>query len=135
MIITATYEAFPFTYVVLLSRMMQIPATLYQVTESLGASAWKTFATVTWPHIRLVVAGVVLLRILITWPKFDIPWLVYASQAPSRWGDTLAITVYRTAFERLRTGEAYAVSVLLLSGAWALYAVWNMVRTTEEKLR
>ena len=127
MIITATYEAFPFTYVVLLSRMVQIPASLYQVTELSGASAWSTFVAVTWPQVRLVFAGLAVLRVLITWPKFDIPWLVYASQAPSRWGDTLAVTIYRTAFERLQTGEAYAVSLLLLVAGWAIYAMWSLI--------
>jgi ABC-type sugar transport system permease subunit len=124
MIIVATYEAFPFTYVVLLARLVQIPASLYEVTELAGANPWRTFAAVTWPQVSLTVGGLILLRILITWLKFDVPWLVYAAHARSQWGDTLAVFIYRTAFENLQTGKAYAASLSLVSAAWAVYGLY-----------
>lgn len=126
MILVATYEAFPFTYVVVLARLLQIPSSLYEVTELTGASAWRTFVAVTWPQVSLTLGGLTLLRVLITWLKFDVPWLVYASQAPSPWGDTLAVFIYRTAFEKLQGGKAFASSLSLLAAAWAAYGAYTL---------
>lgn len=127
MIIVATYEAFPFTYVVLLARMMQIPDSLYEVTELYGANPVEKFLTVTWPQVRLAVLSLTLLRILITWLKFDVPWLVYAGNAPSPWGDTLGVAIYRTAFQNLRQGKAYAASVSILCVLLTLFITWYVL--------
>ena len=115
MVLVATYEAFPFGYVVLLARVLQIPAALYEQAEISGATPVQAFGLVTWPQLRGVVMGVAAVRMLLTWMKFDVPWLVYANQAPSRWGDTLPVLLYRLAFERLERGRAYAASVLILA--------------------
>jgi multiple sugar transport system permease protein len=124
MVITATYEAFPFSYIILLARMFQIPQSLYQVASVNGASHWTTFRVVTWPQIRFTFTGLVLLRILITWLKFDVPWLVYAAHATSRWADTLAVAIYRSSFERLQFGQGYAASVTVVVIMWAAYVCW-----------
>jgi multiple sugar transport system permease protein len=123
MILVATYEAFPFTYVVLLARMMQIPRSLYEMAELDGASPWLRFWAVTWPQIRLTLAGLLVLRFLITWLKFDVPWLVYAYKAQSPWADTLGVEIYRLAFRHLQRGNAYALSMTLIFMAWALYGL------------
>ena len=127
MIIVATYEAFPFTYVVLLARMIQIPESLYEVAELHGANTVQKFFAVTWPQVRLAVLSLTLLRVLITWLKFDVPWLVYASSARSQWGDTLGVAIYRTAFKDLRQGKAYAVSVSILCVLLVLFLAWYVL--------
>ena len=124
MILVATYEAFPFTYVILLARMMQIPTALYEVAELDGAGPLRRFSAVTWPQVRLTIGGLVLLRGLITWLKFDVPWLVYAGKAQSPWGDTLGVRIYRLAFQSLQRGDAYAISFTLILAAWAFYGSW-----------
>ena len=135
MVLVATYEAFPFTYVVLLARLMQIPRPLYEVAQLDGAGMRKSFFMVTWPQIRLTLFGLVVLRILITWLKFDVPWLVYAHRAPSRWGDTLGIVIHRTAFENLQFGKACSFSVSLISFALLAFAVyWLMVKANKAKV-
>lgn len=127
MILVATYEAFPFTYVILLARMMQIPAVLYEVAELDGATPLQRFQAVTWPQIRLTVGGLVLLRALITWLKFDVPWLVYASSAQSPWGDTLAVRIYRLGFQNFQRGDAYAISLVVILAAWGSYGCWVLL--------
>lgn len=124
MIITASYEAFPFTYLVLLARLLQVPKSLYEVAQLDGATPWKSFTGVTWPHIRGTLVALIALRVLITWLKFDVPWLVYARQAKSFWGDTLAVGVYRTGFEELRPGAAYALSIEALAIAGVAFIWW-----------
>jgi multiple sugar transport system permease protein len=127
MILVATYEAFPFAYVILLARMMRIPIVLYEVAELDGAGPVRKFFAVTWPQIRLTLAGVFILRALITWLKFDVPWLVYAVKAQSPWADTLAVRIYRVAFLNLQRGDAYALSFLMLLAAWAAYGYWMLI--------
>ena len=127
MVVVSIYEAFPFVYIILLARMAQIPHILYEVTFLTGAGKWKVFKTVTWPQIRLTLLGLIGLRFIITFLKFDVPWLVYASQAPSKWGDTLAVAIYRTAFEHLQHGKAFAASLMFLSTSWAFYALFKLV--------
>lgn len=127
MILVATYEAFPFTYVILLARMMQIPPALYEVAELDGTNPVQRFLAVTWPQIRLTVGGLVVLRGLITWLKFDVPWLVYASTAQSPWGDTLAVRIYRLGFQSFQRGDAYAVSLMVILAVWACYGCWLLL--------
>ena len=120
MILVSTYEAFPFAYLVLLTRLQQTPPSRYEVAAVHGANTWLEFVTVTWPEIRVTFFTLLLLRLFITWLKFDVPWLVYASQAPSPWGDTAAVAMYRTAFESLDPGKASAFSVLALGAVGLL---------------
>jgi multiple sugar transport system permease protein len=127
MILVATYEAFPFTYVILLARMKNIPVVLYEMAELDGAGAFRRFVSVTWPQVRLTLWGLILLRVLITWLKFDVPWLVYASNAQSPWGDTLAVRVYRLGFQSLQRGDAYALSLTVIVAAWGCYALWTLL--------
>jgi multiple sugar transport system permease protein len=126
MVVVSIYEAFPFVYIILLARMAQIPQSLYEVTFLAGAGKWNVFKAVTWPQIKLTLLGLIGLRFIITFLKFDVPWLVYASQSPSKWGDTLAVAIYRTAFENLQHGKAFAASVLFLSSSWAFYALFKL---------
>lgn len=124
MVGVATYEALPFSYVILLARLRQIPGAYYEMAALCGAGPLKTFLAVTWPQIRGTLVLVVLLRMLLTWLKFDVPWLVYASRAGTSAADTLSVMIYRTAFENLHWGKACAASVLLLAAALYAYAAW-----------
>lgn len=133
MVVVSAYEAFPFCYAVFLARLLQIPKTLYVVAELDGASAWKGFTTITWPQIRLSLLGIVLLRIIITALKFDVPWLVYAYRAESKWSDTFAVWLYRTAFEQLNGGKAFASTLTFLIALAGL--VYLFVTLRHIKLR
>ena len=128
MIFVATYEAFPFSYVILLARLLQVPHGLYEIANLDGANAWRQFTAITWPQIRLTLAVVIALRFIITWLKFDVPWLVYSSRAKGDWSDTLAVRIYRAAFEDIQYGSAYAISVCALIGAISIYGFTNLLR-------
>jgi len=128
MVVVSTYEAFPFCYAVFLARLLQIPKTLYVVAELDRASVWKSFTTITWPQIKLSLLGIVLLRIVITALKFDVPWLVYAYRAESKWSDTFAVWLYRTAFEQLSGGKAFASTLTFLMALGGLIYLFVTLR-------
>lgn len=131
MVCVATYEAFPFAYLVILSRLFQIPASHYELASIFGGGAMATFRHVTWPQIRRALGTLLVLRLLITVMKIDVPWLVYASHAPSHWGDTFAVRVYRLAFESLQPGLAAAASVIFVAGITILYLSWLMMSSKD----
>lgn len=126
MICVEAYEALPFSYVVLLARLRQIPRPLYEVAEIHGSGPWASFLAVTWPHIRRTFYVLLMLRFLLTWLKFDIPWLIYASRGSFWASDTLAVGAYRSAFSDLNWGKACALSVIMLSIAGSFYTVFAL---------
>lgn len=129
----AIFESFSFSYIVLLGRIMQIPVVLYEVANVSGATAAFQFWQITWPQIRTTVFSLFFLRLTIGLVKYDTPWLVYAHRAPSAWGDTLGVWIYRSAFERLQPGYAAAGSLSFLIAAWSVYAVWSFHAGREAK--
>ncbi len=134
MIIVSTYEAFPFCYAIFLARLIQVPKPLYALAQMDGAGFYRIFTTVTWPQLKMTLIGVTGLRIFITALKFDVPWLVYASRAESRWSETFAVWIYRTAFEQLEGGKAYAATVTLLLFVAATVFLIHSIRKSRFEL-
>jgi len=75
-ILFSIWKNFPFTYLMILSRLQAIDATLYEAAEVDGANGWQKFRTITFPEIYFVVNSLVLLRVIWNFNKFEEVYLL-----------------------------------------------------------
>ncbi len=70
-ILFSIWKNFPFSYLMILSRLQAIDKNLYEAAEIDGANNWQKFKTITIPEIYFVMGAIVLLRIIWNFNKFE----------------------------------------------------------------
>ena len=70
-IIFSIWKNFPFTYLMLLSRMQAVDKNLYEAADVDGAGAWHKFRFITLPELYFVMGSIVLLRVIWNFNKFE----------------------------------------------------------------
>ena len=70
-VVFSIWKGFPFTYLMVLSRLQAIDNTLYEAAEIDGANGWQKFRGITLPEIYFVVGAIVLLRMIWNFNKFE----------------------------------------------------------------
>jgi multiple sugar transport system permease protein len=70
-ILFSIWKGFPFAYLMILSRLQAIDATLYEAADIDGANGWQKFKSITYPEIYFVIGAIVLLRIIWNFNKFE----------------------------------------------------------------
>ena len=75
-VIFSMWKAFPFTYLMILSRLQTIDQTLYEAAEIDGAGAFRKFISITLPELFFVLGSIVLLRFIWNFNKFEEVYLL-----------------------------------------------------------
>ena len=70
-VLFSVWKNFPFTYLMILSRLQAIDHNLYEAAEIDGAGGWQKFRNITLPEIFFVVGALVLLRVIWNFNKFE----------------------------------------------------------------
>jgi len=70
-IIFSIWKYFPFTYLMILSRLQAIDNNLYEAAEVDGANRWQQFRYITLPELYFIVGSIVLLRVIWNFNKFE----------------------------------------------------------------
>jgi len=70
-ILFSIWKNFPFTYLMILSRMQAIDRNLYEAADIDGCNAWRKLLFITLPEIYFVMSAIVLLRIIWNFFKFE----------------------------------------------------------------
>jgi len=111
LILINSWRWFPFTALMMLAALVNIPFELYEAGRIDGAGAWQRFKRITWPLLQptLVVLGVV--GTLLSFNVFDVIWLLTAG-GPAGGTQTLPVLIYETAFKGYQLSEAATISVL-----------------------
>lgn len=112
-VIVNVWAFFPFVFLCFLSKLTTIPDELYEAAKIDGASAWRRFNDITLPHLKHILALVILLRGLWMFNKFDIIWLL-TKGGPLRVTEHMPILVYKKAFQLWELGMGSAVAVTIL---------------------
>lgn len=120
--VATAWKMMPFLALLMLASLQSIPESLYRSAKMDGANVWHRFRVITLPHVRTVLAVVVVYQVVGALLSFD---LIYGfTQGGPGYGTTvLNYLIYIEAFERLRLGAASAMSILmtvlilLISGA------------------
>lgn len=95
-----------------LAGLQSVPKELYEAAELDGAGIFRKFTTVTLPAIRPVTAFVVVTSFISAAQLFDEPYLL-TKGGPGESTLSVAMFVFRAAFERQQFGYAAAAGIIL----------------------
>lgn len=113
------WKNFPFTYLMILSRLQSINDDYYEAADLDGAGAWLRFWHITLPEIYFVVGAIVILRVIWNFNKFEEIFLLTDNVK------VLSVYTYFKAFSgALEQGQGAALAViqfLLLIGFILFY--------------
>lgn len=114
------WRNFPFSYLMILSRLQAIDESLFEAAEIDGASGWQKFRYITLQEIFFVVGALILLRFIWNFNKFEEVFLLTDISVK-----TLPIYIYLKAFiGTMELGTASALAViqfLILIGIILIY--------------
>jgi multiple sugar transport system permease protein len=118
-IIFSIWKSFPFTYLMLLSRLQTIDKNMYEAADIDGCSSFRKFFSITLPELYFVMGSIVLLRFIWNFNKFEDIYLLTDNVK------VLSIYTYFKAFTgNMDLGQGSALVVIqfaLLIGLIILY--------------
>lgn len=103
----------PFVMLLVLAGLVSVPKYLYEAAEIDRASAWRRFWTITFPYIKSLLLLAVLFRTIETFKLFDIVYII-TEGGPGSATETIAVYVYRLAFQFFRTSQSSALAYIIL---------------------
>ena len=107
------WKGFPFHMIVLLAALQTIPTDIYEAATIDGATALQRFRFVTLPFLRYIIMIDLLISIIWTFQSFTTIWTM-TEGGPVTATTTLAISIYRTAFQAFDMGMGAAIGTIWL---------------------
>ena len=103
----------PFVMLLVLAGLVSVPKYLYEAAEIDRASSWRTFWTITFPYIKSLLLLAILFRTIETFKLFDIVYII-TEGGPGSSTETIAVYLYRLAFQFFRTSQSSALAYIVL---------------------
>ena len=103
----------PFVMLLVLAGLVSVPKYLYEAAAIDRVSAWRRFWTITFPYIRGLLMLALLFRTIEAFKLFDVVFLI-TDGGPGTSTETIAVYVYRLAFQYFRTSQSAALLYILL---------------------
>jgi len=103
----------PFVMLLVLAGLVSVPKYLYEAAEIDRASSWRRFRTITFPYIKSLLLLAVLFRTIETFKIFDIIYII-TEGGPGTATESIAVNVYRVAFQNFRTSQSAALGYIIL---------------------
>lgn len=103
----------PFVMLLVLAGLVSVPTYLYEAAAIDRVSSWRQFWSITFPYIRGLLLLALLFRTIEAFKLFDLPFLL-TQGGPGTATETIAIKVYRVAFENNKTSDSTALAYILL---------------------
>jgi len=103
----------PFVMLLVLAGLVSVPKYLYEAAEIDRVSPWRRFRTITFPYIKSLLLLAVLFRTIETFKLFDIVYII-TEGGPGSSTETIAVNVYRMAFQNFRTSQSAALGYIIL---------------------
>lgn len=110
-IIAKTWQTLPWFMAFLLGGLQGVPQDQIEAARIDGAGNWKVFWHIVLPNMKLIVTIVAILGTIQSLQHFDLIW-VMTQGGPARATTTLAIDVYRNAFQDWNIGTAAAIGTV-----------------------
>ncbi|MEU2926025.1 sugar ABC transporter permease [Streptomyces sp. NPDC007251] len=112
----------PFNMVILYGGLQEIPTELYEAASLDGASAWRTFRSITLPMLRPVITVVLVLGFMSTVKILDLI-LALTDGGPADATQTLGTLTYQQSFVQLDFGAGAVVGnvLILISAVFAVF--------------
>jgi multiple sugar transport system permease protein len=103
----------PFVMLLVLAGLVSVPKYLYEAAEIDRATWWRKFRTITFPYIKGLLLLALLFRTIEAFKLFDLVFLI-TNGGPGTSTETIAVYVYRLAFQYFRTSQSAALAYILL---------------------
>jgi multiple sugar transport system permease protein len=129
-ILTLTWQGFPFFAVVILAGLQAIPAELYEAAEIDGAGRFQALRYVTIPSLAGVIATALLLRTIWVANSLDVI-LVMTGGGPGYATHTLPLYSFLRAYSGMEFGYGAALAMVLTLALLAIVAAY-VARATRE---
>jgi multiple sugar transport system permease protein len=112
----------PFNMVILYGGLQEIPRELYEAASLDGASAWRSFRSVTLPLLKPVITVVLVLGFMSTVKILDLI-LALTDGGPADATQTLGTLTYQNSFVQLDFGAGAVVGnvLILISAVFAVF--------------
>ncbi len=112
----------PFNMVILYGGLQEIPKELYEAAALDGASAWRTFRSITLPLLKPVITVVLVLGFMSTVKILDLI-LALTDGGPADATQTLGTLTYQNSFVELDFGAGAVVGnvLILVSAVFAVF--------------
>ncbi|MFI2377010.1 carbohydrate ABC transporter permease [Streptomyces sp. NPDC018964] len=112
----------PFNMVILYGGLQEIPKELYEASALDGASAWRTFRSITLPMLKPVITVVLVLGFMSTVKILDLI-LALTDGGPADATQTLGTLTYQNSFVELDFGAGAVVGnvLILVSAVFAVF--------------
>jgi len=128
MITVGVFVSLPFTSYVLLAGLQTIPVDVYEAARVDGASAWRTYRSVTLPLLRPALLVAAVLNIIYVFNSFPIVWTLN-DRNPGFGHDTMITYMYKIAFKSSLRDVGLAAALGVVNVALILVAVVVYLRT------
>jgi len=128
MIAVGIFVSLPFTTYVVLAGLASIPGDVYEAARVDGASAWRTYRSVTLPLLRPALLVAVVLNVIYVFNSFPIVWTLN-DRNPGFAHDTMITYMYKIAFKSALRDVGLAAAVGVVNVALILVAVAVYLRT------
>ncbi len=112
--VATIWKGYPFFTISLLAGMQSVPKELYEAARVDGASGLQQFRFITVPALRSVIGISLVIATLWQFRVFDIIF-VMTGGGPSGATETLAVQIYREAFQYFEMSYAAAVGMVTLA--------------------
>lgn len=130
-VLVDTWMWTPYVMLLCLAGLRSIPNYIYEAAEIDGASAWRTFWSITVPMVLPFLMLAILFRAIENFKMFDMV-VELTSGGPGSFTELASINLKREAFEKWRTGYSSAFAIILfvtVFGAGNLYVkILNKVK-------
>ncbi|PWH15431.1 MAG: sugar ABC transporter permease [Ardenticatenia bacterium] len=117
------WKGFPFHMIVLLAALQTIPPDIIEAAIIDGTTAVQRFRYVVLPYLRYIIMIDLLISIIWTFQSFTTIWTM-TEGGPVTATTTLAISIYRTAFQAFDIGMGAAIGTLWLVAMLVFSAVF-----------
>jgi ABC-type sugar transport system permease subunit len=128
MIAVGIFVSLPFTTYVLLAGLAGIPGEVYEAARVDGASAWRTYGSVTLPLLRPALLVAVVLNVIYVFNSFPIVWTLN-DRNPGFGHDTMITYMYKIAFKSALRDVGLAAALGVVNVALILVAVAVYLKT------
>ena len=128
MIVVGIFVSVPFTTYVVLAGLAAIPGDVYEAARVDGASAWRSYRSVTLPLLRPALLVAVVLNVIYVFNSFPIVWTLN-DRNPGFAHDTMITYMYKIAFKSALRDVGLAAALGCVNVLVILLAVGVYLRT------
>ncbi|CAN5526679.1 sugar ABC transporter permease [soil metagenome] len=125
-VLANVWKGFPFHMIILLAALQTIPADVIEAATIDGATASQRFRHIVLPFMRYIIMVDLLISIIWTFQNFTLIWTM-TEGGPVDATTTLAINIYRTAFQGFDMGLGAAIGTTWLLFLFLFSAVFIRV--------